>query len=174
MTIRNIDENTPQAPEIPVEAIPDERLFLDGRIKDLFKRVAERKKAIYDLATRIRKPLKKRVAEITGEENIDEQWETIEEDSMAHYLAGNIECWIVRFGTEKYACQVFRDDLPHDAFVKRDFGDLARYLLKTYPLPADKPVDNPVPETKGREIRLNANVIKREPGLPPKMESLTT
>lgn len=160
MPIRNLDDDGPQSPDIPVDEIPDEQLLLDGRIRDLFNRVLLRKKSAWDPSTRTRQPMNKRVAEITDEKMINESWKIIEEDALAHYKAGNYECWIVRFGAEKYACEVFKDGITHDSFIKRDFESLAGYLLKTY-------ISLPEPVMTTPPI-----IVKRKPGRPKREESL--
>ena len=161
MPIRDLDDPNPEATVIPTDEIADEILFKLGRIKDLFTRVFNRKKAAWDPATRTRQPMKKTVAEITNEETIDKAWEIIEEDSMAHYKAGSIEAWIVRFGTEKYGCEVYDNGKTADSIMKRNFKSLALYLLETYPA---KGIDEPVLQAPA--------VIKRKPGRP-KMEEAT-
>lgn len=157
--IRDLDSDAPKTEELPVEAIPDEQLFMDGRIRDLFNRVLERKKALWDPVTRTRQPVKKKVSELQNEDGIEEAWATVEEDCMAHYKAGNVEAWVVRFGTEKYACQVFKDDISHDSFVKKHFDELAKYLMKTYPgVASSQESEEPVMSVPA--------VIKRKPGRP--------
>ena len=137
MAIRDLDDANPKEVPIPVEEIADELLFMLGRIRDLFDRVLLRKKAQWDPATRTRQPMKKNVAEITDEASIAKAWETIEDDSMAHYKAGTFEAWIVRFGTEKYGCEIFEDGKPVDAIMKKNFRELALYLMGTYPVEAE-------------------------------------
>lgn len=162
MAIRDLDDMNPKELPIPTEEIADELLFLLGRIRDLFDRVFARKKAAWDAATRTRQPVKKSVGEITDESSITKAWETIEEDSVAHYKAGMIEAWIVRFGNEKYGCEIFDNGKSSDSVMKRNFNDLARYLLETYPV---KGIESPV--------KLDPPVIKRKPGRPAKSEEAT-
>lgn len=162
MPIRDLDDNNPKEVPIPTEEIADELLFLLGRIRDLFNRVFQRKKAAWDPATRTRQPMKKSVAEITDESSINKAWEIIEEDSVAHYKAGVIEAWIVRFGTEKYGCEVFDNGKSVDSVMKRNFSDLARYLIETYPVNGS---DEPV--------KLEPPVIKRKVGRPTMREEAT-
>ena len=153
MPIRDLDDPKPQTPPIPVDDIADELLFALGRIRNLFDRVLSRKKAGWDPLTRTRQPMKKNVAEITDEKTIDKAWAVIEEDAVAHYKAGTIEAFIVRFGDEKYGCEIFDNDNTIDSIMKRNFGALARYLLETYPL---KGIAEPVIQTPP--------MIKRKPG----------
>ena len=155
MPIRDLDDINPKAVPIPVEEIADEILFDLGRIRDLFDRVLLRKKARWDAATRTRQPMKKAVAEITTEAEIDTAWAIIEEDSTAHYKAGSVEAYIVRFGTEKYGCEILDHGKRLDAVMKRNFRDLALYLMETYPAASMEVPVIQVPE-----------VIKRRPGRP--------
>jgi len=161
MPIRDLDDPNPQAVAIPTDEIADEILFMLGRIKDLFNRVMTRKKAAWDPATRTRQPMKKTVAEIVDEETIEKAWAVIEEDAMAHYKAGAIEAFIVRFGDEKYGCEIFDHDKSVDSIMKRNFKSLAEYLLETYPA---KGIEAPVIQSP--------LVIKRKPGRP-KLEEAT-
>src|SRR3990167_2275621 len=161
MPIRDLDDPNPQAVVIPTDEIADEILFMLGRIKDLFNRVMTRKKAAWDAATRTRQPMKKTVAEITDEETIEKAWAIVEEDAMAHYKAGAIEAFIVRFGDEKYGCEIFDHDKSVDSIMKRNFKSLAEYLLETYPA---KGIEAPVIQSPP--------VIKRRPGRP-KLEEAT-
>lgn len=151
MAIRDLDDPKPKSPEVPVDIIPDDYLFLDGRIKDLFDRVLLRKKAQWDPATRTRQPMSKNVAELVPGVEIDKAWAIIEEDSLAHYKSGNIECWIVRFGSEKYACQIFKDGVSIDSIAKREFDALAKYLFETYPATGET-VEMPPIVKRGRPI----------------------
>jgi hypothetical protein len=160
MAIRDLDSATPNEVPIPTEEIADEILFLLGRIRDLFDRVMLRKKAAWDPATRTRQPLKKTVGEITDKNSITKAWETIEEDSMAHYKCGAIEAFIVRFGTDKYGCEIFDHGKTIDSVSKRNFSDLANYLLETYPATAEE-----VP------VLVSPPVVKRKPGRPAREEA---
>ena len=155
MPIRDLDDPNPQAVAIPTDEIADEILFMLGRIKDLFNRVLNRKKAAWDAATRTRQPMKKTVAEIVDEKTIEKAWAIVEEDAVAHYKAGAIEAFIVRFGDEKYGCEIFDHDNPIDAIQKRNFKSLCLYLLETYPA---KGIETPVIQ--------EPLVIKRKPGRP--------
>lgn len=157
--IRDLSNPNPQPEPIPVEAIPDERLFLDGRIKDLFDRVLTRKKSKWDPMTRTRQPVPKNIAEIQGEENIEKCWEMIEEDCLAHYMAGDVECYVVRVASEKYACEVFQSGEHLDSLVERRFDSLVRYLLNTYPKAE-------VFAPKEEAVRISPEIMKRKPGRP--------
>ena len=158
--IRDLDSTAPQESAMPIEMVPDEHLFRDGRIKDLFDRVYTRKKAGWDPTTRTRPLLKKRIAEITDKDSIEEKWAIIEEDSVAHYKFGNIECWIVRYSTGKYACEVFRNNESIDSFVKNDFPTLADYLIDTY-------------GKDEKAVMVDPPVVKRRPGRPKTETAIT-
>lgn len=166
MPIRDLDDPSPKEVPIPVEEVADEILFMLGRIRDLFSRVYARKKAQWDPATRTRQPMNKIIAEITDEDSIEKAWELVEQDALAHYKAGAIECFIVRYADEKYACEILDNGRMIDAIVKRRFDSLARYLLETYPA---KGIEMPVMESP-------PVIVKKKPGRPPKVavEQMTT
>lgn len=168
--LQDLDNSEPKK-EIPVDLISDELLFKQGRIKDLFDRVKDRSYSVYDAVTKTRPKSYRIIAEVKDRENLKEYWKLIERDSLAHFVQDEIECFIVRYGHEKYAFEVFVMGQSVGSFLKRDFKGVIDYLFDKYPDKSDRVLANVpmVPTADLPEAKISSPKIsspKRSGGRP--------
>lgn len=149
--IKDLDSNLPEPSKIPDEDLPDDQLFKDGKIKVLFNRVKLRKKGKWDPTLRARIFTNKEVVEIGNEESLYDDLAKLDEDCLAKYTSGDVECFIVRYGDKKFAYEVFKNGISVGAYSRKTGEALIKGLFEEFPRngngyeePEDKAYGEPV------------------------------
>lgn len=176
--IKDLDGEQKEIIVIPDDKLPDDQLFLDGKIKVLFDRILARRKAKWDAALRARPTSKRTVVQFTTENKLAEDLGILEVDCLGEYIADEVHCFIVRYADSKYACEIFKrtdyglgDSL--ESFYRGNGTTLLMGLFKDYPNSELLRLKTDFEDAQGEIAQeLKKEIIEKKRGRPRKFDSI--